>query len=107
MYPDQGYPDQPRTAPQTARVAHHIIKHGSPRLVIFALIAGLLALAVSAASVTLFLSYRSTATAQIHQLQQAVANAQAGNQGNVSSYNSLSGKVSAIGAGMAALAPYS
>jgi hypothetical protein len=66
----------------------------------------LLALAVSAASVTLFLSYRSAATAQIHQLQQAVANAQAGNQSNASSYNSLSGKVSTIDAGMAALAPY-
>jgi uncharacterized protein HemX len=105
------YQDQERTTPygppQTARVAHHIFKHGSPRLVIFAAIVALLGLALGAASLTFFLSYRSTATAQIRQLQQAVANAQADNQSNTSSLSGLSGKVSTIDAGMAALAPYS
>jgi hypothetical protein len=102
--------DQDRTTPygppQTARVAHHIFKHGSPRVVIFAAIAGLLALALSAASLTLLLQYKSTATAQIHQLQQAVANAQAGNQSNLSSISGLSSKVSAINAAMAAITPF-
>jgi hypothetical protein len=67
----------------------------------------LLALAVSAASVTFFLSYKSSAETQIRQLQQAVVNAQAGNQSNASSLNGLSGKVNTIDAGMAALAPFS
>jgi hypothetical protein len=101
------YQGQERTAPyaspQTARVAHHIFRHGSPRVVIFAAIAGLLALAVSAASLALLMSYRSTATAEIRQLQQAVANAQAGNQANVSAVSGLSGKVATIDA---ALAPF-
>lgn len=103
MYEEQTRP----YGPQTARVAHHIFRHGSPRLTIFALIAGLLAIAVSAASLTFFLSYKSSAETQIHQLQQAVSNAQAASQGNASGLNGLSGKVSTIDAGMAALAPFS
>jgi len=103
MYEEQTRP----YGQQTARVAHHIFKHGSPRLVIFAAIAGLLALAVSAASVTLFLTYKSSAETQIRQLQQAVANAQADNQSNASSLNSQAGKISSINAALSALAPYS
>jgi hypothetical protein len=104
------YQDQERTAsygpPQTARVAHHIFKHGSPRLVIFALIAGLLGVAVAAVCLAMFLSYRSTATTQIRQLQEAVSNAQESNQSNVSSFSSLNGKVNTIGSALSALVPY-
>lgn len=108
MY-DQG---QDRTAPygrpQAGRVFLHQFKHGSPGrgLVIFAVIAGLLGIAVSVASLTLLLSYRSTAQAQIRQLQQAVANAQAGVQANVSGLSSQAGKVSSLNAALSALAPY-
>jgi|SRR5580704_4070677 hypothetical protein len=102
------YQDQDRTTPygpaQTARVAHHIFKHGSPRLVILAVIAGLLGIVVGAASLTLFLTYKSTAETQIRQLQQAVSNAQAGNQSNVSSLKSVSGKISGIDATLNTLA---
>jgi hypothetical protein len=103
MYEDQTRP----YSPQAARVSHHIFRHGSPRLAIFAAIAGLLALAVSAASITLLLSYRATATAQIRLLQQAVANAQQGNQTNVSGLSSQAAKISAVNAALSALAPYS
>ncbi len=103
MYEDQTRP----YSPQTARVAHHIFKHESPRLVIFAVIAGLLGLALGAASLTFFLSYKSSAQAQINQLQAAVSNAQAGNQGNTSSIDGQAAKISAINAALSALAPYS
>lgn len=102
------YEDQQRTAPQAGRVFFHQFKHSTGRgPVIFAAIAGLLGIAVSVASLTFFLSYRSTTGAQIRQLQQAVSNAQAASQGNVSSLNGLSGKVGSINAALSALAPYS
>ncbi len=109
------YQDQERTTPygppQTARVAHHIFRHGSSRLVIFAVIAGLFGLALSAASMTLLVSYRSTATAQINQMRQELGQEQSNlskaQSSDAGSYNGLSGKVSAINTAMAALAPYS
>ena len=104
MYEEQ---TRPYGSPQTARVSHHIFKHGSPRLVIFAAIAGLLGIAVSVASLTFMLQYRSTAQAQIRQLRQAVASAQAAGQGNASSIAGLSGKVATIGGALSALAPFS
>ena len=101
---------QDRTAPygppQAARVSHHIFRHQSGQLVIFAVILGLLGLALGAASLTFFLSYRSTTTAQIRQLQQAVANAQQSNQGNVSSLNSQASKIRSLNAAMAAIAQF-
>lgn len=93
-------------SPQTARVSHHIFRHSSPRLVIFAAAVALLGLALSAASVTLFLSFRASAETQIRQLQQQVTSAQAGNRGNAYSVSGLAGKVSSLDAGMAALAPF-
>jgi uncharacterized protein HemX len=106
------YDDQQRTAPHASpggRVFLHQFRHSTGRgpLVVFAAIAGLLGIAVGVASLTFFLSYRSTVTAQMRQLQQAVANAQAGNQGNAQQLNGLSNKITGIDAGMAAIAPFS
>lgn len=64
-------------------------------------------LGVAIAAAALFLSYKSSATAQITQLQQAVSNGQQAAQSNTSGIDRLSGKVSTIGAGMAAIAPFS
>ncbi len=72
------------------------MRHGSGRPTIFAAVVSLLSLALAAASLMLFLSYRTTTTAQISQMQQALTNAQADNQSNASSYNSLSGRVRRI-----------
>jgi hypothetical protein len=58
-------------------------------------------LGIAAASAALLLSYKSTAGAQISQLQAAVSNAQAGNQSNTGSIAGLSGKVATLNAGMA------
>ena len=113
MYEDQQRARPYGSNPQTARVFLHNIRHGqgSGRLVIFALIAGLLGIAVGVASLTLFLSYKSTVTAQMREMRQAVAQEQSSlskaQSGNASSVSGLSSKVTAIGAGMAALAPYS
>lgn len=110
------YQDQDRTTPYGGpaggRVFLHQFKHGtsSGRLAIFALIAGLLGIAVSIASITLLLSYRSTTTNQIHQIRQELAqeqSAQSRDAGSVSGIstkvNNLAGTVSGI-AGV--LAPY-
>src|SRR5260370_19453723 len=78
----------------------------APWLALGAYFAGFLGVALAAVCLALFLSYRSTATTQIRQLQEAAASAQVDNQSNISSLNALSGKVNTIDAGMAALAPY-
>jgi hypothetical protein len=105
------YDDQQRTAPHASpggRVFLHQFRHSTGRgPLISALIAGLLAIAVSAASLTFFVQYRSTAQAQIRLLQQAVSSAQQGAQRNASSIGGLSGKVSTIGGALNALAPFS
>ena len=94
--------------PASGRIFLHQFRHGSPGRgpLVFALIAGLLGIAVGVASLTFMLSYRSTAQAQIRQLQAAVANAQAGNQGNAQQLNGLSNKITGIDAGMAAVAQF-
>jgi hypothetical protein len=66
----------------------------------------LLGLVLGAASLTFFLSYRTTVATEIHQLQQAVSNAQASDASNASSLNGVSGKVSSINAALSGLAPY-
>jgi hypothetical protein len=106
------YQGQERTtpygSPATGRVFLHQFKHGSSgRLTIFAAIAGLLGIAVSAASMALFLTYKSSAETQIRQLQQAVYNAQADNQSNASSLSSQAGKLSSINAALSAIAQFS
>ena len=106
------YEDQQRTRPygNTGRVFLHQFKHGSPGRgpVIFAAAVALLGLAVSAASLTFFLSYRGTAQAQIAQLQRAVASAQAASRGRASAsqVDGLAGKVSTISAALSALAQF-
>lgn len=104
MYEDQR--TRPYGNPATARVFLHNFRSGSGRVVIFAVILGFLGVALGAASLTFFLSYRSTVTAQMQQLQQAVANAQQDSQSNASSLNSQAGKISTINAALSALAPY-
>ena len=76
--------------------------------VIFAAVAALVGLAVSTASITLLLQYRGTAQAQIRQLQQAVASAQAASRGRASAsqVDGLAGKVSTISAALNALAQF-
>jgi len=105
------YQDQERTrpygSPATARVFLHQLKHGSGRVVTCALVVGLLGLAFGAANLTFLLFYHSTTTAQINQIRQELSQAQSSLANAQSSYNRLSNKVSAINAGMAALAPYS
>ncbi len=105
------YQDQERTrpygSPATARVFLHQLKHGSSgRLVIFAAIVGLLGLALGAASLAFFLSYRSSVTAQMQTIRQELNQAQSSLSSNSSSVNGLSNKISAINAAMAAIAPY-
>ncbi len=90
--------------PQTARVAHHIFRHQSGRLVIFATIVALAGLAASAASLAFFLSYRSTTQAQIAQLQQAVSNAQAASQASI---GSQAAEIRRLNAALSALAQFS
>ncbi len=89
----------------------HQFKHGSPGRgpVIFAAAVALLGLAVSAASLTLLLSYKSTAQAQVRQLQQAVASAQAATQGRASAsqVDSQAAKISRLDTAMAAIAQFS
>jgi hypothetical protein len=107
MYEDSQERTRPYGNPATARVFLHQLKHGtSGRLVILAVTVALLSLALGAASLTFFLSYRDAATAQIHQLQQAVSNAQADNASNASSLNGVSGKLNTINAALAAITPY-
>ena len=105
------YEDQQRTRPygNTGRVFLHQFKHGSPGRgpLIFAIITGLLGLAVSAASLTLLLSYKSTAQAQVRQLQRAVASAQAATQGRASQVDSQAAKISRLDTAMAAIAQFS
>jgi hypothetical protein len=75
---------------------------------IFAAAVALLALAVSTASITLLLSYKSTAQAQIRELQQAVASAQSASRGRASTgqVDGLAARVSTISAALSALAPF-
>jgi hypothetical protein len=76
--------------------------------VIFAAAVALLGLAVSAASLTLLLSYKSTTQTQIRQLQRAVASAQAASRGSASAsqVDGLAGKVSTISGALNALAQF-
>src|SRR5260370_41632511 len=71
MYEDQR--TRPYGSPATARVFLHNFRSGSSgRVVIFALIAGLLGLLLGAASLAYLLSYRSTTTAQMQTMRQAL-----------------------------------
>ena len=103
---------RPYNRPQTSnRLFLHQFKHGSSpgRLAIFAVITGVLGIALGAASLSLVVMYKSTVatqTAQIDQLQRAVSNAQTAGQANASTLSGLSGKVSVISSGMAAIAPF-
>ena len=112
MYQEHQHDAQERTRPyngqQTGRVFLHQFKHGgsSGRMVIFALIAGLLGVGVAAVSLALFLSYKGTTTTQIRQLREALASAQQSNQSNASSISGLSGKVSGIDGIVSIFAPY-
>ena len=107
------YEDQQRTRPygNTGRVFLHQFKHGSPGRgpVIFAAAVALLGLAVSAASLTLLLSYKSTAQAQVRQLQRAVASAQAASRGSASAsqVDGQAAKISRLDTAMAAIAQFS
>jgi hypothetical protein len=111
------YQDQDQTRPYgtpTARVFMHNIRHGRQgRLVIVAAAVALLALALAAASLTFLLSYRSTAGAQISQMQrqlgamsQRLQSAQKAQNAEASSYSGLSGKVDAMSASVGALTQY-
>jgi hypothetical protein len=107
------YEDQQQTRPygNTGRVFLHQFKHGSGSrgsLAVFAAVAALVALAVGTASITLLLQYRSTAQAQISQLQRAVASAQAASRGRASTsqVNGLAGKLSTISGALNALAQF-
>src|SRR6185437_3077494 len=93
------------------RVFLHQFKHGSGgrgALVIFAAANALIGLAVSAASLTLLLSYKSSAQAQVSQLQRAVASAQAASRGSASAsqVDGLAGKVSSLNTAMTAMAVF-
>ncbi len=106
MYQDQA---RPYGSQQAGRVFLHQFKHGSPGRgpLVFAVAVALVALAARAASLALLLSYRSTAQAQIRQLQETVSSAQSNSASNTYSITGQAAKISAIDAGMAVLAPYS
>jgi hypothetical protein len=105
------YEDQQQTRPygNTGRVFLHQFKHGTAgrgSLAVFAAVAGLLGLALGVIALALLLSYRGTATAQIRQLQQAVASAQAGNASTARSLNGVSGRVSGMASTVNAIAQF-
>ena len=107
------YDDQQRTAPHASpggRVFLHQFRHSTGRgsLAIFAAVCALVGLAVAVASITLLLQYRSTAQAQVRQLQAAVSSAQAASQGraSASTVSGLAGKVNAITPVVDGMAPY-
>jgi hypothetical protein len=103
---------RPYGSQTTGRVFLHQFKHGSGsgRLAIYAVIVGLIGLALGAASLTLFLSYRSAATTQMNQLRQEVAKAQStlakAQAGYGSSLSGLASQVSGMDATLNGLAQY-
>ncbi len=97
---------RPYASPQTGRVFLHQFKHGSPGrgLLVSALITSLLALAIGAASLTLFLSSRGTAAAQATQVSQLRAEVasqasalSAARSAGAASFASVNGKIASIG----------
>lgn len=99
--------DQQRTAPQAGRVFLHQFRHGGGRgLTVFAVVAALLGLAIGAASLALLITYRSTAQAQVRELQAAVSAAQANSAGNTYSLNGQAAKLATIDAALATISQF-
>jgi len=109
MHEDRTRPYSNQT---TGRVFLHQFKHGqgSGRLALFATIAGVLGLALGVISLALFLSYRGSATAQIHQMQRELAKTQSTlakvQSGSANSLTGLASQVSGMNATLNGLAQF-
>ena len=113
MYQDQygETPYEDRTVPQHATpTLYPPTPRKMPWLALTAITAGFLGLALGAASLTLFLSFKSTTAAQISQLRQELSQAQSTldkvQSGDASSYDALNTKISSIDGIVSILAPY-